>query len=75
MDIDNIPHIISACCVLHNVCEVHGDNFNDEWLLEVDTQMAQPDDEHPVQSTLVSGDDEVWQILMDYFKHNNLNSC
>ena len=48
MDIDNIPHIITACCVLHNVCEVHGDSFNDEWLLEVDTQMAQPDDEHPV---------------------------
>ena len=73
-DIDNIPHIIFACCVLHNVCEVHGDNFNDKWLLEVDTLMAQPDDEHPVRTTLVSGGDQVRQILVDYFKCNNLNS-
>ena len=49
-------------------------HFNDECLLEVDTQMAQFDDEHPVQTSLVSGGDQVWQILMDYFKHNNLNS-
>ena len=30
--IDNVPYIITACCVLHNMCEVHGDTFNEEWL-------------------------------------------
>ena len=34
-DIDNIPTIITACCILHNTCEVHGDAFVDNWLDEV----------------------------------------
>ena len=29
MDVRNIPIVISACCVLHNMCEIHGDAFND----------------------------------------------
>ena len=33
---DNIPTIIAAACVLHNICEVHGEHFNDGWL-EIDT--------------------------------------
>ena len=32
MHIDNVPHIIVACCVLHNMCEIHHDSFNEEWL-------------------------------------------
>ena len=24
-----VPTIISACCVLHNVCEVHGESLNE----------------------------------------------
>ena len=73
MDIDNVPHIISACCVLHNVCEVHKENFNDEWLQEVDTEMAQPDCGSTTSSTIVTGGEEVREILIDYFKHNNIN--
>ena len=37
--IDNVPHVVAACCVLHNMCEVHGDTFNEEWL-----QDNSPDD-------------------------------
>ena len=77
MDIDNVPHVIFACCVLHNVCEVHGDKFKDEWLLEVDTHTAQPDDQQSsssAQSTCVSGGDQVHvrEILIDYFKLHKL---
>ena len=32
--IDNVPHIVTACCVLHNFCEVHGDSFDEDWLQE-----------------------------------------
>ena len=28
----NIPHIVTAACILHNTCGVHGDTFNDAWL-------------------------------------------
>jgi len=34
-DIDNIPTIITACCILHNMCEVHGEAFVDNWMDEV----------------------------------------
>ena len=36
MNIDNVPYVITACCILHNMCEAHGDSFNDLWLEEVD---------------------------------------
>ena len=36
---DNIPSIIAVCCILHNLCEIHRDGFNDAWLEE--------DMEHP----------------------------
>ena len=29
MHTDHIPVVISACCILHNMCEIHGDGFND----------------------------------------------
>ena len=31
---EDIPTIITACCILHNICEVHRDEFNDAWLEE-----------------------------------------
>ena len=36
MNIEHIPCVITACCILHNMCEVHGDTFNDLWLEHVD---------------------------------------
>ena len=32
VDISNVPEVVAACCVLHNVCEVHGEEFCEEWL-------------------------------------------
>ena len=32
MRIDNVIMVVGACCVLHNICEVHGDAFNESWL-------------------------------------------
>ena len=28
----NVAMIIMACCVLHNVCEIHGEEIDDTWL-------------------------------------------
>ena len=42
MNIDNIPYVIIAACVLHNICEVHYENFNDAWL-QTGGEYAQPD--------------------------------
>ena len=37
----HIPTVISACCILHNICEIHGECFNDTWLLN-ETEFKQP---------------------------------
>ena len=42
MSIDNIPHVITAACVLHNICEIHHEHFNDAWL-QIEGEYAQPD--------------------------------
>ena len=42
MNIDNIPHVITAACVLHNICEVHYEHFNDAWL-QTEGEYIEPD--------------------------------
>ena len=32
MDVDHVSVVVAACCVLHNICETHGDTFNEEWI-------------------------------------------
>ena len=32
MHTKHIPIVISSCCVLHNLCEIHGESFNGKWL-------------------------------------------
>lgn len=32
VDIEDVPELVTACCVLHNMCEIHGDGFNEEWM-------------------------------------------
>ena len=32
MFIANVSTIVASCCVLYNICQLHGDSFNSEWL-------------------------------------------
>ena len=32
-DIKFLPTLATACGVLHNICEIHDDNFDEEWLV------------------------------------------
>ena len=34
MHVNKIPIVIAAACVLHNICEIHREAFNDAWLSE-----------------------------------------
>ena len=40
MDVSDVPELIAACCVLHNICKLHGEVFNEEWLEGVESQMS-----------------------------------
>ena len=31
--LEKLPFKIAACCTLHNICEMNGEEFNPEWLL------------------------------------------
>lgn len=33
--------VVSACVILHNICETHGDKFNYEWMVGVDSDRVQ----------------------------------
>ena len=48
----DVSELVDACCVLHNICEVHGDTFDDDWLNGVDNQEFESNSScsNPVQS-------------------------
>ena len=33
-ELNFVSTIVNACCILHNLCEVHGDGIVEEWLLD-----------------------------------------
>ena len=39
---DSVPGLVGACCVLHNLCEVHGDSFEEEWMEGTSSQESTP---------------------------------
>ena len=41
MYVHNVPVVAAAACVLHNICEIHHDQFNDAWLVD-NGGLAQP---------------------------------
>ena len=44
MLVKNVPTIVAAACVLHNMCEIHGDRFDDSWADDDGTDdLSQPD--------------------------------
>ena len=45
--IENVQFVIAASCVLHNICEVHGESFDDNWVnSKNDAEFEQPDGSH-----------------------------
>ena len=48
VSIDVAPIITSACCVLHNLCEIWGEEFQDEWLAGVNDNAAN-NAHHPLE--------------------------
>jgi hypothetical protein len=37
ISVSDVPGLVAACCVLHNMCEIHGDSFSEEWLEGIDS--------------------------------------
>lgn len=68
--LDVVPTMILACCILHNICEAHGDSFKPEWQMEV-AEAESPQLGHkqlPSTSADQSQAEEVRRLLCDYFQ-------
>ena len=36
-----VPTVISACCVLHNICEIHKDRIKRSWLVDIENEIQE----------------------------------
>ena len=67
-DIDQMPTLVTACVVLHNICEVHGDHVDTDWLSGDDVMMEHPVEERNTRiSTAAEG---VCTAFANYFFGN-----
>ena len=62
-----LPTLITACCVLHNLCEVHGDSFNDDWLPEEDRDEPATSQTATAVQAPSAGAVAIRNALCDYF--------
>ena len=40
--LETVSNVVAACVVLHNMCEMFGDNSREEWVHQEETSVAQP---------------------------------
>ena len=61
LDID-----VADCCTFHNICEVHGDSFDDSWLegVEVVSEAAAGD----TSANQSESGDSIRRTFMSYFQ-------
>lgn len=64
MDILHVTQIVAACCILHNLYEIYGDDFNDTWL--EDYSLEQPHSPTP-SSPPTSHARALRDFLVQYF--------
>ncbi|XP_068608239.1 uncharacterized protein [Brachionichthys hirsutus] len=71
--LDVVPTMILACCILHNMCESHGDAFKEAWQAEVaEAESPQPKNKELLSSSLDQrGAEEVRLLFSDYFEQRN----
>uniref|UniRef100_A0A4W6E1E7 DDE Tnp4 domain-containing protein n=1 Tax=Lates calcarifer TaxID=8187 RepID=A0A4W6E1E7_LATCA len=68
--LDVVPTMILACCILHNMCESHGDDFKAEWQVEVaEAESPQPSHKQLLSTSMdQSHAEEVRHLFCEYFE-------
>ena len=66
MLIENVPNIVTACCVLHNICEIHGETFDDDWLEEALVAQQQQPHIATQDEDSITGPDTIRETLVQY---------
>ena len=61
----DLPKLVAACCVLHNMCEIHGETFDEDWMNVTDHTSVNT--ASTASASLDSSGRDVRQALMTYF--------
>uniref|UniRef100_A0A1X7T4L1 DDE Tnp4 domain-containing protein n=1 Tax=Amphimedon queenslandica TaxID=400682 RepID=A0A1X7T4L1_AMPQE len=64
MNIKNITTVIATCAILHNMCEMHGDPFDENWMPEGNDDVTST----RISSSDITDSDAIRQALVQYFK-------
>ncbi|XP_030074771.1 protein ANTAGONIST OF LIKE HETEROCHROMATIN PROTEIN 1 [Microcaecilia unicolor] len=65
--VELVPTMILACCILHNVCQVHNEKFVDKWLEAIETSKF-PQPSHPMCESMDDSTAEtVRELISEYF--------
>ena len=75
INVSDVPELVSACCTLHNICEVHGDGFNDEWIDGTEQTQQDPSVTNSTAATTNSTGESIREVLMDYFVQHPLQEA
>ena len=59
----DVPKLVAACCVLHNMCEIHGETFDEDWMPDDDSASTTG----TASASLDNSGQDVRQALMTYF--------
>ena len=73
MLIENVPNVIAAACVLHNMCEIHGDTFDKSWVPATSEDLSQSES-NLHRGTTTSRSATIREILINHF-NNDYESC
>ena len=72
MSMENIPIVIAAFCVLHNLFEIHGETFLESWITESDLEGNQPQLILAEDDTSNAGPKEIRSSLVQYLSDHPL---
>ena len=70
INVKDVSELVAACCTLHNVCEVHGDTFDEDWLEGVEN-ISSTNTADGGSSQSESGEN-IRQAFMSYFQQHSL---
>ena len=69
VDVSRVPELVAACCILHNICQLHGEEFDSQWL-EGNDDYDSPTDPSPSAACSSGTGVQVRTALTEYFNNH-----
>jgi len=66
--LENVPNVVAAYVILHNLCEMYGDHFQSEWELSEHCEV-ETDASHATSRSQTTSD--IRNALAQYLSTNN----